>query len=360
MKRGFILLLFLIFCSCFSLNAQADLQPIAEVKLLRREPITLGQVKRQVLALEKGYGRKLSIEERRKVLDGIVNEKLLKQVAEKEGIKITDSQVSEYFNNMLSQQVGYPITEAEFAQLIKRERNQSLDSFIKEQTDMTVAEAKEFLRGQIAVQVYIGQKKSADFSKISPPTDAEIRSQYEVNKSSFVRPDTVKLFLVVVPKQKNSKEEKERIDSLRNKISKNLSSIEDTRGNSGEKQGYLAEFIYVARTKMAAEQMGISMDALNGIFEQKVNYVSSITEMPNNFQFFVVMEKLDAKILGLSDVIDPNQTTTVYEYVRNMLATEKQSVALQKAIQDLTDSLRTPSNFKMLKDESALNKLLDW
>ena len=91
-----------------------------------------------------------------------------------------------------------------------------------------------------------------------------------------------------------------------------------------------------------------------------ITYVSPVTEMSNNFQFFVVMEKLDVKILTLSDVIDPNQTTTVYEYIKQMLITEKQSVALQQAIQQLTENLRIPSNFKMLKEDVALNKLLDW
>lgn len=360
MKRIFFLLLSITFCFPFLLSAQADLQPIAEVKLLKREPVTLGQVKMQVATLEKGYNRKLSIEERRKVLDGIVNERLLRQAAEKEGIKITDSQVNEYFNNMLSQQVGYPITEGEFAKLIKNETKQSLDEFIKGQTGMNVAESKEFLRGQLAVQVYVGQKKSADLSKVAGPSDSEIRSQYDINKQSFVRPDTVKLFLVVVPKQKNTKAEREKIDGLKAKIDKSLSAIEEIKNNSGESSGYLAENVYAARTQLAAQQMGISMDALNEIFKQKVNYVSSITEMSNNFQFFVVMEKLDAKILGLSDVIDPNQTTTVYEYIRGMLTTEKQSAALQKAIQELTENLRTSSNFKMLKDDNTLNKLLDW
>lgn len=359
MKRSFFLLFVLsLFCSLS--YAQVDLQPVAEVKLLKREPITLGQLKLQIATLERGYGRKLSVEERRKVLDGIVNERLLRQAAEKEGIKIPDSQVNEYFNNMLSQQVGYPITEAEFAKLIESETKQTLNEFMKVQTGMGVAESKEFLRGQIAVQVYVGQKKGADLSKIAGPTDTEIRTQYDMNKQSYVRPDTVKLFLVVVPKQKNTQAEKEKIEALRTKLEKNIKAIDDIKKDSGEASGYLAEFVYAAKTQLAAQQMGITMEALIEIFKQKINYVSPVTEMSNNFQFFVVMEKLDVKILTLSDVIDPNQTTTVYEYIRQMLTTEKQSVALQQAIQQLTEDLRISANFKMLKDDVALNKLLDW
>lgn len=357
MKRNFFLL-FVLFCGL--LYAQADLQPIAEVRLLKREPITLGQLKLQIATLEKGYGRKLSVDERKKVLDGIVNERLLRQAAEKEGIKIADSQVNEYFNNMLSQQVGYPITEAEFAKLIETETKQSLNEFMKTQTGMGVVESKEFLRGQIAVQVYVGQKKGADLNKIAGPTDSEIRSQYDMNKQSFVRPDTVKLFLVVVPKQKNTQAEKEKIEAIKKRVEKNIKAIDEIKKDSGEKSGYLAEFVYAAKTQLAAQQMGITMEALMEIFKQKINFVSDVTEMSNNFQFFVVMEKLDVKILTLSDVIDPNQTTTVYEYIRQMLTTEKQSVALQQAIQQLTEDLRVATNYKMLKDDASLTKLLDW
>ena len=357
MKRNFFLL-FVLFCGL--LYAQADLQPIAEVRLLKREPITLGQLKLQIATLEKGYGRKLSVDERKKVLDGIVNERLLRQAAEKEGIKIADSQVNEYFNNMLSQQVGYPITEAEFAKLIETETKQSLNEFMKTQTGMGVVESKEFLRGQIAVQVYVGQKKGADLNKIAGPTDSEIRSQYDMNKQSFVRPDTVKLFLVVVPKQKNTQAEKEKIEAIKKRVEKNIKAIDEIKKDSGEKSGYLAEFVYAAKTQLAAQQMGITMEALMEIFKQKINFVSDVTEMSNNFQFFVVMEKLDVKILTLSDVIDPNQTTTVYEYIRQTLTTEKQSVALQQAIQQLTEDLRVATNYKMLKDDASLTKLLDW
>lgn len=359
MKKS-VYTVFLLLCLISAAYAQADLQPIAEVNLSKREPVTLRQLKLQVSNLEKVYGRKLSVEERRKVLDSIINERLVKQAAEREGVKIADSQVNEYFNNLLSQQVGYPITESEFSKLIKNETNQSLDEFMKAQTGMGVEESKEFLRGQIAVQMYVMQKKASELQNIAPPTDAEIRSQYEINKQSFVRPDTVKLFLVVVPKEGDGKTGKAKIDELNKKLSADHKLVADIKKNSGKENGYIAEFIYAARTPLAAQQLGITMDALMEIFKQKINFVSPVTDMPTNYQFFVVMEKLDAKILILSDVVDPNQTTTVYEYIRQSLAAEKQNHALQEAIQSLTDDLRISSNFKILKQDEALNKLLSW
>lgn len=127
-----------------SVFAQTTLQPIAEVKLSARAPITLGQLKTRVSALEKELGRKMTVEERKQTLDGLINEKLIVQAAEKDGIKIMDSEVNNYFNEYVSSQLGKQVTEADFAQLIKENTNMSLDEYMKAQNGMTLAEFKTF------------------------------------------------------------------------------------------------------------------------------------------------------------------------------------------------------------------------
>ena len=185
-----------------SVFAQTTLQPIAEVKLSARAPITLGQLKTRVSALEKELGRKMTVEERKQTLDGLINEKLIVQAAEKDGIKIMDSEVNNYFNEYVSSQLGKQVTEADFAQLIKENTNMSLDEYMKAQNGMTLAEFKNFLRTQLTAQAYVMQKKQKELQSIASPSDDQIRSYYEVNKQSFVQPDTVQLFLAVAPKER--------------------------------------------------------------------------------------------------------------------------------------------------------------
>jgi len=140
--------------------AQSDLQPIATVKVQKSEPITLRQLRTRVEAYQKELGRVMTLDERKKVLDTIINERLVVQAAEKEGMRIPDSEVNQNFIQMISQQVGKNVTEAEFAQLIKDQTGLSLDDYMRAQNGMSLADYKNFLRSQIIAQRYVMAKKS--------------------------------------------------------------------------------------------------------------------------------------------------------------------------------------------------------
>ena len=71
-------------------------------------------------------------------------------------------------------------------------------------------------------------------------------------------------------------------------------------------------------------------------------------------------KKYEAKMLGISDVVQPDTTVTVYDYIRGNLAQQKQMQYVQYAAQQLADSLNTPENVEMKKKDAALDKLLAW
>lgn len=339
--------------------AQNDLQVIAQVKVVKTEPITLGQLKKMIKGFETVANRKLTVDERKNVLDGLLGQRLLAQFGEKEGIRVLDSEVNEYFNNFLSQQVGEYTTEAEFAKVIKKEHNQSLDEFFRANTGNGVAEAKKMLKDEIMIQKFVMSKKLDEIKSMSTPSDADIRKDYELHKQEFFRPDTLKLVIIGVMKEGNDKKETEKINSLNSKVKKDLKNLASIQKNA-EKEGYVCQERYAIKNALGAKALGLQLEALLQIFEKNVNFVSDITDMPDNKQFFVITEKYDAKILNLSDVIDPAQTITVYEFVKQKLSAEMQTMALQKANLDLIKELRTDENVKLLKEGEALNKILNW
>lgn len=346
---------------CVSSFAQTNLQPIAEVKLTSRAPITLGQLKSRVSALEKELGRKMTFEERQQTLDGLINERLIVQAAEKDGIKIMDSEVNNYFNEYVSNQLGQRVSEADFAKLIKEKTNMSLDEYMKAQNGMTLAEFKNFLRTQLTAQAYVMQKKQKELSSIASPTDEQIRSYYEVNKQSFVQPDTVKLFLVVAPKEGKASVAEATIKDIRKKLAANPKATTDIRKKGQEKDAaYQAGEIFVSKTALAAEQLGIPMEELLKIFNMKVGEISPITETGVHYQCFVVMEKKEAKILSLSDVVELGGNVSLYEYIKKMVIMQRQNEALNKALVSVTNDLRTPANFVVFQTGDALKKILMW
>ena len=361
MKKIGITLFIVLSLSISSVFAQTNLQPIAEVKLSSRAPITLGQLKTRVSVLEKEIGRKMTVEERKQVLDGLINERLIAQAAEKDGIKFTDSEVNNFFSEYVSNQLGQQVSEAEFAALIKEKTNMSLDEYMKAQNGMTVAEFKSFLRTQALAQAYAMQKKQNELQSIPSPTDEQIRSYYEVNKQSFVRPDTVQLFLVLAPKGDKTSNAEKTIKGIQKKLTANPKATADIRTKSQEKNsGYQAGEIFVSKTALAAEQLGIPMDELLKIFSMKVGEVSPITETATNYQCFVVIEKKDAKILGLSDVVEPGGNVSLYEYIKKIVIMQRQNEALNNALVAVTNDLRKPENFVIFKTGAELDKALSW
>lgn len=341
------------------LSAQNDLQVIAQVNLLKKEPITLGQLKKQVAIIELETNQKTSVEDRKKLLTGLLNRMFLLQAAEQAGIKVMNSELDASFSQLISRNVGVQMTEAEFAKQIKKEYNKSLDEFTKETTGMTVSEVKKMLKEEVLIEKYVLSKKSAEIQRLAMPQDSDIRKVYDLNVQQFLRPDMIKMVLISVKKDGKDADETKKINELNAKLKKNVKALSEIEKNAA-KEGYIVQSRYVLKNELGAQALGLQHEALLQIFEKDVNFVSDITVMPDNRQFFLIAEKHPVKILGLSDVIDPSQTITVYEFIKNQLALKGQQQAIQIVNQELIDELRSDENYKILKTDAELDKLLNW
>jgi parvulin-like peptidyl-prolyl isomerase len=360
MKRsGICVALFILMAGVIA--AQTDLQPIANVKYNKTEPITLKQLKTRVEAYQKELGRVMTIDEKKKVLDTLINERLVVQAADKEGIKVSDSEVNQNFNQMISQQVGRSVTEIEYASMVKQQTGMTLDDMMKQQNGMSLSEYKSFLRSQIMAQRYVMLKKQADLQNLPPPADSEIRSYYEVHKQNFVQPDMVKLFLVVVPKGDDAAAAKAKAQDFQKQLKdKPASAAEIKIRSQAAGSGFQAGDLYVNKNATASQQLGITMDSLLKIFGMSINETSEVSETSQDFQCFVVLEKYPAKILELSDVAKPGTTITIYEYIKNNMVVQTQNKAVTTALQQIIDDLRKGDNFQILKSDADLEKALTW
>lgn len=361
MKKIFITLT-LLFVMGVAVFAQSDLQPLAKVKVgSASETITLKQLKSRVSAYEKqSRGAAFTVEQRKEVLDSLISEKLVVQAAQKAGLAVTDSQANEYFLQTISQQVGQPVTEQQFASIVKQQANMSLDDFFKGQVGMNVAEYKLFLKNQLIAQQYIISQKQNELQNVAP-TDAEVRGFYEMNKASFVQSDILKLFLVVVPKGSDAKAAEKKATELFNDLKNKKTTMEKIKAKMQEQNaGYQAGDILLNKNAQAAQQLGIDYESLIALFTKDKGFFSEINNTDTDYQFYVVRDKYAAKMLDLSDVVQPDTTITVYEYIKTNLAQQKQMEFLGKAAEEITNSLKTPENYQMIKTGDALDKLLNW
>jgi len=359
MKR-FAVGIFILFTAVAGLAAQSDLQVLAIVKLNKTEPITLRELRSRVETYQKQTNKTFDTAQKKEILDAIIDEKLIVQAATKAGVTITDSQVDQYFMQNMSQQIGHQVTEQELADIIRKEQNMSLDDYMRKQVGMNLSEYKAYLKSQLVAQRYVVTQKK-DELQAATPSDAEIRSFYEMNKASFVWNDMLKMFLVIVPKESDANGAKTKAQGLLDDYKNKKQTLDQMRVKSRvDNSGYQAGDLLISKTQQHAQQLGLSYNDLLDLFSKDAGYVSSLTETDTDFQFYTVLEKYKAKMLDISDVVQPGTTVTVYDYIKQNLTQQKQSQYMVKAIQDISKSLDTEANVDRKKTGDALEKLLVW
>jgi len=359
MKRIISALSILLF-SAGMMFAQSDLQVLTIVKYNKSESITVKQVKTRCDTYEKQLGQKLSLEQKKQVLSALVDEKLVLQAAAKAGITVPDSTVDQYFIQAMSQSVGAVVTEKELDELLRKEKNTSLDAELLAQTGMNVADYKTYLKNQLIAQQYVISVRQNEIQAVAP-SDAEIRGFYEGNKASFVWSDMVKLFVVGVAKGTNADAAKNRITELRNKyVDKKMTKEQLITQSQLSGSDYSANEGILPKTEAGAASIGLTYTSLLYIYEMDKGYVSEISETDEAYLFLALTDKYSAKLLGLSDIVSPDSTVTVYEYIRQNLAQTKAQTYIQQAAQEVADELRKPEYIEEKKTGDALDKLLNW
>ncbi|MDR2897574.1 MAG: peptidyl-prolyl cis-trans isomerase [Spirochaetaceae bacterium] len=359
MKRfvcgSFLLILFIA-----GAVAQSDLQPLVNVRITKTEPITLKQLKDRSEIYQRQMGAAFTIAQKREVLDAIINEKLVVQAATKAGVTVADSEVNQTFLQYIAQQIGRQVTEVELAALVKEQTGLTLDAFMRSQVGMSVAEYKTYLKNQLVAQRYVASLKQQDLMKATS-TDAEIRAYYEMNRSAFAQNDIVKLFLVVVPKGSDAAAAKTRANDMLRQVTANASAVNELKVRAqGANAGFQAGDMFINKSTQAAQQMGMDYANLLALFGQSAGFVSEMNETATDFQFYVIQEKHPAKLLELSDLVQPGTTVTVYEYVKSSLTQQKQSQILNESLNAVVQDLRKPENYQMMKTDAELNTLLNW
>ena len=360
MKKIILALSMLMTVAAMSFAQSSDLQVLAVVKYNKSESITVKQLKTRCDTYEKQYGQKLTIEDRKKVLQSLIDEKLVLQAAAKAGITIPDSSVDQAFLDAMSQSVGMTVTEKQLNDLLKEQKNTTLDAELIAQTGMNVAEYKAFLKNLLIVQQYVIKVRENEIQSVAP-TDAEIRAFYEGNKTSFIWSDMLKLLAVGVLKGSNADAAKNKINELRNKyVDKKITKEQLITQSQIEGSGYSAQEGLVAKTEAGAAQIGVTYESILGLYEMNIGYVSEVSEKGDAYVFLALTDKYAAKMLSLSDIVSPDSTTTVYEYIRSGLAQQKVQTYISQAGTEIAEELHKPEYVEEKKTGAALEKLLNW
>ncbi len=356
---------FMVLAGIFAATAQASLyQQLAVVKITDTEVVTVKEVKDIVDTQEKEAGRKLTPQEREQTLETIINQKLIMQAAKKAGVTANASEIDQAFLANISQQLNLNrvYSEKELNDLVMANKKMSFTQFVKEQTGMTVEEVKnQIIRPDLIWRRYLLAQNQQELQKIAA-TDKEIRDYYELNKTQFIRPDSLKMFLVAVPKESDPQAARVKIEGLLKDVKSGKKTIEQMRkeGQDPKAAGYGAADLFLMKVQQHAAQLGVSYERLLEIFEEDFNKPSEIMDAGLVWQFYVILEKYPFKALEISDVVRPDSTQTVYETIRSVVTQTKQLQFLEQKRQEIIKSLNTPENVTRKKTGDELTKLLSW
>lgn len=358
--KKIVLALTMLFLATGAMFAQSDLQALAIVKLNKNETITLKQVKNRCEVYEKQLRKSLTADERKMVFDTLIEEKLMIQAAQKAGINIPDSTVDQYFMQTMSQSLGVQVTEKELNDLLVKNQNKTLDEVLIEQTGMNRADYKTYLKNSLMMQQYVAYQSKEGLQKVVP-TDEEIRLAYESNKSSFVWNDMAKAILVRIPKSANLDSNIRTANDLLNQYKEKKLTVDQILIQSQkEGAGYAVAECTMIKNEESARSLGMSMQALLTFFNYKEGQASEVEETETDFRFMIFLKKYDAKMLAISDIVQPETTVTVYDYIRSLLTQQKQAAYLNQQLQVISKSLNTAENVELKKSGAALEKLLKW
>jgi len=323
MNRFYYFLALLLLVSTM-LGAQS-FKDIATVRLSKTEYIKAQDFEKQLAEIEAKIKQKLGVDDRKKVLDKMVNDILFMQAAEDEKIFVGDDEVTAYLKQMYGVEKEADLQKAALA------------------AGSNLAELVVKARPIVVANSYI-KKKKPNLAQLKPEVaDSEIQKRYNAEIQSFLAPAMSRFQEVFIVTAGKSVEDKAKVRVRMENFSKAIkttgkAAFDLLYTKSGPDKEYIArETIVFAGQPAYAQALGETF--LSNLFEVKKGTLSALLESNQGLHLVYVIEKQDAKLYGLDETI-PGDQITGREQIRQVLFLEKLNEAYQNAKNDVIADLR--------------------
>lgn len=314
-------------------------KPVATIKLIRQEVISVRQFKADIDKIEAAAKQKLTVDQRKELLDSKINGMLFTQFCEREKIVVSDAEVSQALGQMKAS-LGQGADDAK------------LEAALRSQG--VFLDARTYIRQQLLLQNYIKTRHASELKAIKEPTSDEVLKAYELYKSQLVRPDTVRASVIFVEfRGLSSDERKKSSDAIRDiaqSVKASPSRFDEfllKASDSGALYKATPNF-YVEKTPQAQSVYGSAF--IDKVFGMKAGELSGLMENEAGLQIVRVNEVLPQKQLALSDTLPNNPKATVQDYLKFNLMQQREGQALSKIQNDLVAQLRKEGTVKVYSE----------
>jgi parvulin-like peptidyl-prolyl isomerase len=176
---------------------------------------------------------------------------------------------------------------------------------------------------------------------------------YNLSRTDFVRPDTVRFSMIQVPFGADA-QARTRATELANRLSREIGtdparfdevSLRSSAPNSGFQSG---DGGFLPRNMQAQQMTGANF--MDTAFTLRHGQVSGVIEGVRAYQIIKITETYAQASLGLDDVLDLSNRMTVRQFIHGSLLQQRQQDAITRATAELIRELRTGNPFQIMEN----------
>ena len=279
-------------------------------------------------------------EQRRSILELLVGEKLFEQAAEQARVEVTAADVAQRIDQLRQQEsgrlnLGRPLTNAEYQSLVN-------------QTGLSWDEYQEQLRKALIQQRYVARVRGEELRSVPLPTDIDVLEFYEANKTTvFVQPDMVQFQHIYFDTRQHAEASarlavRERAEAVHRELLNGAdfgATVREHSDDEGSRAAGGTFGTYLRRDDRATSQL-LGAEFFEAPFAMEVGQISGVLRSNVGFHIIRVTDKVQAKILGLDDPVNPLSNNRVRDRIRVLLANNVQAQAYQNALLATLEELR--------------------
>ncbi|OQY37514.1 MAG: hypothetical protein B6229_08325 [Spirochaetaceae bacterium 4572_7] len=261
------------------------------------------------------------------------------QAAARDGVTVTESMIMQ----MLRQQVGSEATDSQIRDAVSAQYKKPWDVVLKALVE------------QLTLQEYVKKAGAEDLkSLVSNPTDEQIQDFYNANKTKFVNSDMVRVNHIFFSTQGKTdgeiKDIKEKAEDAMLLIKQGKKSFDDLVQEVSDDKNSIkngGELGFISRDDPNTVSL-LGNDFIDAVFNAPMDGAYGVFKSNQGYHIVVISEKRSARILKLTDKINPSSPATVSQYIQQNIQQQSLTQAFSQVTEKVIASLKKEATIKII------------